>query len=504
MTKGDVTLTLNKVKGKSLIQSMERSQMNRNKILVVDDEDELRRILSSYLKSKGYEVICASDGDEALDKVIEESPDLVILDIKMQRMDGMSMLTRLRSFNNNIIVIILTAHRSETSALDAIRLGAYDYISKPFQLERIEITVRNALKVHYLEDEVTYLKDELQEKFRFKNIIGVSPKMQAFYRLLERVVATDVTVLIRGETGTGKELIAQAIHYNSHRKDKPFLSVDCASLPETLVESELFGYEKGAFTGANTQKLGKFELANGGTFYLDEIGNLPVEVQVKLLRVLEERVIYRLGGNGPVKIDVRLITATNDNLEKAVKKGRFREDLYYRLNVFSLNLPNLRERRSDIPLLVNHFLLFFKKAHGKDIKGVSSKAMKLLLHYEWPGNVRELRNVMERAVLLADDIIKPEHLIPAMQIEEMSDGPDTAVLKIDVELPVGTHLKTITQKVNGAVERNLILKTLKETKWNRSKSARLLGVDYKTLYNKLKIYKINRNEESPTRLEINP
>jgi DNA-binding NtrC family response regulator len=480
--------------------------MNGNRILVVDDEDELRRILSNYLKSKGYEVICASDGDEALDRVIEEDPDIVILDIKMHRMDGMTMLNRLRGFNNNIVVIILTAHRSEATAMEAIRLGACDYISKPFQLERIEVTVRNALRLHKLEDEVTYLKDELQEKFRFKNIVGTSPKMQAFYKLLERVVATDVTVLIKGATGTGKELIAQAIHYNSRRKDKPFLSVDCASLPETLVESELFGYEKGAFTGANTQKLGKFEIANGGTLFLDEIGNLPLEVQVKLLRVLENREIERLGGNRPIKIDVRLITATNEDLEKAVKEGRFREDLYYRLNVFFMELPGLKERRSDIPLLSNHFLQFFKKTHGKDIKGVSSKAMKLLLQYEWPGNVRELKNVIERAVLLTDDVIKPEHLPPTMQqIEKMSKhNSDEMTLNIDVRLPVGTHLKTITHKVSEAVERNLILKTLNSTKWNRFKSAQLLGVDYKTLYNKLKIYKISRKEEVETKLEINP
>ncbi len=480
--------------------------MNGNRILVVDDEDELRRILSNYLKSKGYEVICASDGDEALDRVIEEDPDIVILDIKMHRMDGMTMLNRLRGFNNNIAVIILTAHRSESTAMEAIRLGAYDYISKPFQLERIDVTIRNALRLHKLEDEVTYLKDELQEKFRFKNIVGTSPKMQAFYKLLERVVTTDVTVLIRGATGTGKELIAQAIHYNSRRKDKPFLSVDCASLPETLVESELFGYEKGAFTGANTQKLGKLEIANGGTLFLDEIGNLPVDVQVKLLRVLENREIERLGGNRPVKIDVRLITATNEDLEKAVKEGRFREDLYYRLNVFFMELPGLKERRSDIPLLANHFLQFFKKTHEKEIKGVSSKAMKLLLQYEWPGNVRELRNVIERAVLLTDDVIKPEHLPPAMQkIEKASrHNRDEMTLNMDVRLPAGTHLKTITHKVSEAVERNLILRTLKSTNWNRFKSAQLLGVDYKTLYNKLKLYKMRRNEEAETRLEINP
>ena len=449
--------------------------MSDRQILLVDDEKGLRDILSKILRKEGYGVITACDGQQAIDKVKNYHPALTFLDLKMPGMDGIETLSKIRKFDDELIIIILTAYGTIESAVKATKLGAYDYITKPFQQEKIKILIQNALGISPLTEKVDYLHSEVREKYEFKNIVGTSKKIQLIYDLIEKVAPTDITVLLRGESGTGKELLAQAIHLHSLRKANPFVAIDVASLPSTLVESELFGYEKGAFTGAEARKLGKFELAQRGTIFLDEIGNLTSDLQVKLLRVLEEREIERVGGKTKTKLDIRLITATNTDLEKAVKKGTFREDLYYRINVFPIDLPPLRERREDIPLLIEYFLKEFRKRYNKKVRDVSSKVMKIFLNYDWPGNVRELKNAIESASLLADGIIQvkdlPLHLQKAMMKEEENGG----------------SLKKTAQQV----EKEIIIGALEKNNWNKSKTAKLLKIDYKTLYNKIKQYQIN-------------
>ena len=474
--------------------------MDQQKILVIDDEKDFCENIAKFLGSEGYKVFTSNNGEDALERVIECQPDLALLDIRMPGMDGMETLNRVRQFNNKLIVIILTAHQTERSAMEAIRLGAYDYLTKPCSLNKIKIMIENAFHTRTLTEEVAYLKGEVEEKLKYGNIIGSSKPMQRLYHSVERIAPADATVLIRGESGTGKELIARAIHDNSQRRSGRFLSIDCASLPQTLVESELFGYEKGAFTGAYRRKLGKFELAHRGTLFLDEIGNLPLETQVKLLRVLQERVIERLGGKEPVRIDVRLVTATNKDLMKAIKKGAFREDLYYRLNVCSITLPLLRERRSDIPLLAEHFIASLNKTHSKNIRGISPQALRLLLDYNWPGNVRELKNTVESAVLMADDYIHPGDLPEDIR----RAGSEGTMVEIAVKLKAGAPLKQVAKKVSQETEKNLIIKVLQETGGNKTRAATLLGIDYKSLYNKIKQYKIKGSEHIPSRLEISP
>jgi two-component system response regulator AtoC len=444
-------------------------------ILLVDDEKGLRDILSKILRKEGYGVITACDGQQAIDKVKNYHPALTFLDLKMSGMDGIETLSKIRKFDDESIIIILTAYGTIDSAVKATKLGAYDYITKPFQQEKIKILIQNALGTSPLTEKVDHLHSQVGEKYKFKNIVGTSKKMQQIYDLIEKVAPTDITVLLRGESGTGKELLAQAIHLHSFRKANPFVAIDVASLPGTLVESELFGYEKGAFTGAEARKLGKFELAQGGTIFLDEVGNLTSDLQVKLLRVLEQREIERVGGKTKIKLDIRLITATNTDLGKAVKKGTFREDLYYRINVFPIDLPLLRERREDIPLLIEYFLKEFRKRYNKRVKSVSSKVMKIFLNYDWPGNVRELKNAIESASLLADGIIQvndlPLHFQKTMMKEEENGG----------------SLKKTAQQV----EKEIIIRALEKNNWNKSKTAKVLKIDYKTLYNKMKRYQIN-------------
>ncbi len=461
--------------------------MTEKEILIIDDEPNIRWVLSKVLSEEGYRPSIAKDGEEALSKIAESRPDLVILDMRLPKMDGIEVLKRIRKTYEKLLVIILTGYQSVTNAVEAMKLGAWDYLTKPVDKEKIKITIKNALETQWLIEKVTNLQEQLKERFKFDNIIGNSPQMQKVYDLVRRVANYNVTVLLVGESGTGKELIAHAIHYNSNRTDKPFISIDCATLPETLVESEIFGYEKGAFTGADAKKLGKFELANGGTLFLDEIGNLSTGVQVKLLRVLQERKIERLGGKEPIRIDVRIITATNMNLERAVKKGEFRDDLYHRLNVFSIYLPPLREREGDMLLLVKHFLEKFNQEHHKDIKNFSPEAMEALIRYYWPGNVRELKNAIERAILLADDTILLEHL--PLSIQTATDKPEMGA---GLRLEGGHSLKDVGKIAAQKVERELIIKTLNQENWNKVRVAQILSIDYKTLYNKLKEYGIKR------------
>lgn len=391
---------------------------NNNKtLLIVDDEPNIRRVLTAVFEKAGYRVLTAENGRKALD-VVSSEPDVnvMICDLIMPDLNGVEVLKSAKEINPQLSVVMITAHGTIKTAVDAMKLGAFDYITKPFDMDEIKLVVKNAAERSELLEENIHLKQELKSRYSFEGIIGSSSKMQEVFKIVERVANSNATVLIRGESGTGKELIARAIHYNSPRAAKPFIAVSCAALPETLLESELFGYEKGAFTGAVGQKAGRFELAHQGTLFLDEVPEISPPVQVKLLRVLQEREFERVGGTKTIKVDVRLIAATNRDLEQLVAEGHFRPDLYYRLQVIQVFLPPLRERTEDIPLLVQHFIEKYNKENGKCVKGVTDETMDLLMKYRWPGNVRELENVIERGVVLADaneDLITPD-LLPSM------------------------------------------------------------------------------------------
>lgn len=387
---------------------------NTGTILIADDEPNIRRVLEAVLSKEGYQVIAAENAKRALDAVSSNtSIDVLVSDLIMPDMNGVELLEAARQINPSISVIMITAHGTIKSAVDAMRLGAFDYITKPFDMDELKVVVKKALERRRLIDENRELRQQLKTRYRFDNIIGVSSAMQEVFRLVERVAGTRASVLIRGESGTGKELIARALHFNSNRSQNPFVPVACVALSEQLLESELFGHEKGAFTGAVAQKPGRFEMAHTGTLFLDEIGDIPGQVQMKLLRVLQEREFERVGGLKTIKVDVRLVTATNHDLEQAVKDSKFREDLYYRLQVVQIYIAPLRERTEDIPPLVEHFIEKYSSDNGKDIKYVSPEALELMMSYRWPGNVRELENVIERAIVLADpdtQLITPDIL----------------------------------------------------------------------------------------------
>ena len=473
-------------------------------ILIIDDEVDFCQTLSELLEGEeGLRVLAVNCGKKGLAKIKEEAYDLVLLDVRMPEMDGIETLEKIKVIDKDILVIMLTAYQTVEIAVKAMKLGAYDYITKPFDYEELRITIKRALCNRNLSQEVISLRHQLRDKFSFKNIIGRSDKIKEVLYKIEKVAPTNATVLIRGESGTGKELIAKTIHQYSPRKDKPFIAVDCAGMPETLIESELFGHSKGAFTGAVGKKIGKFELAQNGTLFLDEIGNLPINIQVKLLRALQEREINRIGEKFPVKIDVRIIVATNANLEEAMREGVFKEDLYHRINVFPIFLPPLRECREDISLLTMHFLNQFNKILGKNIKSISEESMKLLIDYPWPGNARELQNAIQQAIIMAEDIILPEHL--PFYLKENKVGADlvSAQAKANENL-VGADfmsarvegegtdfsLKEIINQLSQEAERRIILDVLKKTNWNKAKAARLLKINYKTLYLKIKEYKL--------------
>jgi DNA-binding NtrC family response regulator len=471
--------------------------MTKVSILIIDDEAELCQSLSEMLKEEeeGYKLSIANNGEKGLAKIKEEVPDLVLLDIKMPEMDGIETLKRIRAIDKDILVIMLTAYQTVETAVKAMKLGAYDYISKPFNYEELKIIIKRALQTRDLSQEVISLRHQIRDKFSFKNIIGRSDKIKELLYKIEKVAPTNATVLIRGESGTGKELIAKTIHQYSLRKDKPFIAVDCACLTETLIESELFGHTKGAFTGAIAKKIGKFELAQGGTIFLDEIGNLPINIQIKLLRTLQEREINRIGEKYPIKIDARFVAATNTNLEEAIKSGTFREDFYHRINVFPIFLSPLREKKEDIPLLALYFLNQFNPIFGKNVKNISEESMELLVNYPWPGNVREIQNVIQQAIIMAEDIILPEHL--PFYIKGNNVGTDLVSVQakanenfVGMDLTESLSLKKIINRVSKDTERKIILEVLKRTKGNKAETARLLKINYKTLYNKIKEYKI--------------
>lgn len=442
--------------------------MKRAKILVVDDEPIVRESLGEWLQDAGYEVFMAGDGQEALGVIQREKPGIMIADLVMPGMDGIELMKAARKRQPGIEVIIITAYASIPTAIAAMKEGAYDYIEKPFSPERAELLVEKLSQYRALVEENISLRQKLEGQYRFENIIAKSARMQRLIELIKVVGKSNATVLITGESGTGKELVARAIHSQSHRHGKPFVAVSCAALPESLLESELFGHEKGSFTGAYTQKKGKFEFANGGTLFLDEIGEMSANSQVHLLRVLEEKEFARVGGNEPIKTDVRVISATNKDLRKAIENGEFREDLYYRLNVVNIELPPLRERKEDIPLLAEHFLARFASENRKEITGFSPDALEFLLDHDWPGNVRELENAVERAVILARD-----SLITAGDLPQRGGWPADSTGS-------GKNLKE--------VEKEHILSVLRKTGENYSETARVLGITRMTLYRKAKEY----------------
>lgn len=445
--------------------------MKKVKILVVDDEAIVRESLGDWLKDADYQVFTAESGHEALKVIEREKPVIMIADLVMPGMDGIELMKRAKARQPRIEVIIITAYASIPTAITAMKEGAYDYIEKPFCPERTELLVKKLAEHQELIEENLTLRQRLEDRYHFENIITKSPKMQRLIELIKIVGKSNATVLITGESGTGKELVARAIQSQSSRHNKPFITISCAALPESLLESELFGHEKGSFTGAYTQKKGKFEFANGGTIFLDEIGEMSANIQVHLLRVLEEKEFTRVGGNEPIRVDVRVISATNKDLRKAIEKQEFREDLYYRLNVVNIELPPLRERKEDVPLLAEHFLNKFAADNRKEVTGFSPDALEFLLGYDWPGNVRELENAIERAVILAKD-----------SIITVADLPQENLSLVRLA-STGKNLKE--------VEKNHVLNVLRKAGGNYSEAARILGISRMTLYNKAKEYGFN-------------
>ena len=456
-------------------------------ILAVDDETDFVNTLSSILTKHEYSVDTSCSGYEALQMLSLRPYDLVLLDLTMPLISGIDTLKRIQKIDPGLPVIILTGDSRVGTVVDAMKLGAYDFFPKPLDWEKLEIAIKNALITKELRGEVSRLKGQLKRKYSFEQIVGNSKSMQDVFRSLERVVETNVTVSIRGESGTGKELLARSIHFNGLRKKGAFVAVNCAAIPESLLESELFGHEKGAFTGAIARRIGKFEQADGGTLFLDEIGDMPHSTQVKILRVLQERRFQRVGGSETVEVDVRVISATNKNLEEEMKNGNFREDLYYRINVYPIFVPPLRKRHEDIPALAAFFLEKYNKEYRRKIKAILPQTLDYLMNYEWPGNVRELENILERSFLHASDgILAAEHLpitITSFREEDLNSGDSFIDLKKVVSLT-----KQITPMKD--LEKEVLQQALKLTNYNMSNAALELGIGRTTLYRKLEKYGI--------------
>ena len=448
---------------------------SKGRILIADDEEAARRSLGQILSEDGYEVFLASDGEEALRLVAEQSPDILLSDLRMPKLDGHELLTRVRQGYPDVALVIMTAHGTIRSAVKAVQEGAEDYLTKPIDVEDLERVLERILKKRRLIAETRILRERLDEKYSFENIIGRSPEMLEVFRLVEQVAPSQASILITGESGTGKELIAQAIHQRSPRRDAPFVKVACAALPETLLESELFGHERGAFTGALARRAGRFEIAAGGTIFLDEIGDIPMGMQVKLLRFLQEHQFERIGGNQTLTVDVRVIAATHRNLAALIREGKFRDDLYYRLNVIEIPLPPLRARAHDIPLLVNFYVRRVAAANNKDVSGLTDEALAALMAYNWPGNVRELEHAIERAIILSrgreiDLSLFPS--LPKMANPARRDhGP----------IVPGSSLEEI--------ERDAILRTLEAVGGSTSRAAAVLKISARTIQYKVKQYR---------------
>jgi DNA-binding NtrC family response regulator len=452
-----------------------------NVILVVDDEKTIRWSLGEALREDGYEVIDADSGEKGLEWFKKKSADLVLLDLKLPGEDGISILKKIRKLDPTVPVIMMTAYGEVETAVQAMKNGAYDFVLKPFALEKLKITIKNALETHRLKDEIAYLKERSASKSVFRTFIGQSEPMLEIFEKLKKIGKSKAnTILITGESGAGKELVARTIHECSYDEPRPFMEINCASVPETLLESELFGYEKGAFTDAKTRKKGLVELAEGGTLFLDEIGEMGITLQSRLLRVIENKTFRRVGGVQDLRVNTRIVAATNRDLEKAIEEKLFRKDLFFRLKVIPIHVPPLGDRREDIPLLVNHFVERFNRELGKKVKPVSRSVMERLVQYDWPGNVRELKNVVERAMLLdAETEILVEHLPP--EIYE-KDGDHTGTGK------TAHVLSSFFPMTLREIEKIQIERTLKQTNGNKSKAAGILGISRQTLREKLKVF----------------
>ncbi len=458
-----------------------------HRVLVVDDQQIVCYSLQRFFQSKGFEVSVATKGEEALQKVEIESPDVVVMDVRMPGMDGIEVLKKIKEKYPKIQVIMMTAYSTTERAIEAIKLGAFDYLTKPFENEELLYRVRDAIKTKELMKEVIFL-DRSEDYTGSERIIGKSPKMISICKQIGKVAPTDAPVLIRGESGTGKELIARAIYHYSNRANKPFLAINCAAIPQELLEAELFGYEKGAFTGASLRRLGKFEQCDGGTIFLDEVGDLPLSLQGKLLRVLQEGTFYRLGGNEEIKVNVRVIAATNKDLESLIRKNLFREDLYYRLSVVTLYLPPLRERKEDIKELVYYFIHKYNQKFGKKIKGITAEALEKLEEYPWPGNVRELENTIQRAMVFCHtDYLSLENFEPLLQdihlYKKCTSFDEIVKTLVDYVFKEGYYERF--HEMISKIEKSIIKKALELTKGNQVQAANLLKISRNTLRKKL-------------------
>jgi two-component system nitrogen regulation response regulator NtrX len=452
------------------------------KILVVDDEDSIRTTLAGILEDDGFRVLFANDGVTALDVVKKEMPDLVLLDIWMPRMDGIETLQKLKELYPSLLVIMMSGHGTIETAVKSTKMGAYDFVEKPLSLEKLLLCIRNALGMLRLKDENETLRDLA---FRDRQMTGSSPAMVELKEQIKLVAPSNASVLITGENGTGKELVARSIHFHSNRKDKPFVEINCAAIPEELIESELFGHEKGAFTGAVAQKKGKFDLADGGTIFLDEIGDMSLKTQAKVLRILQERKFERVGGNRTIEVDVRIIAATNKVLEEEIRSGAFREDLYYRLNVVPFVVPPLRERREDIPALIEHFLEMFCVREGLERKNITLEALEVLKSGVWPGNVRELKNVVERLVIMS-----PGKLITVNHIPESIVSGEILHEGVAGRLDTALEMHSL-REAREEFEKEFILQKLEENGWNISKTAEAIELERSNLHRKIKSYGID-------------
>jgi len=465
-----------------LIPKRFRDEMH-NVAVVVEDEPLLMELFTQSLTLQGYEVSAAADGEGALQLLTDNAYDLVLTDLYLPKADGFQILAYLQRFHPSSSAIVITGYGSIQSAVEAMKQGAFDYITKPVSFDQLALVIKKALEVQRLQQENRLLREQLKRQYRFDHLIGTSGPMQQVFQLIEKVAEAESTVLICGESGTGKELVARAIHFNSHRGDKSLIPVNCGAIPESLLESELFGHERGAFTGAIRTRLGRFELAHGGTIFLDEVGDMSPALQVKLLRVLQEQSFERVGGTKSIRVDVRILAATNRDLEQAVAQGAFREDLYYRLSVIPLHLPPLRARKDDIPLLFQHFVDHFNQMRHRQLQGLSPLALEVLLQYGWPGNVRELENLADRLVVLkGQGVIEPEDLPEKMRV---SWRPSSPLPTVDL-FQAGFCLDDAMR----AYERVLLTTALQRTDGIKSKAAQLLGIKRTTLIEKLKRYSL--------------
>ncbi len=452
-------------------------------ILVVDDEVGARESLKMILKND-YEVFLAKNAEEAFLQVKAHSPDVILLDIILPDLDGLRVLEKIKQSDPDMIVIMITATKTVKTAVEAMKLGAYDYVTKPFDVDELRLIISRSLSTKALEQEVKFRREEMDKSFDFGNIIGKSKSMKEIFKVVKQIADSRSTALIMGESGTGKELISRAIHYNSNRRNFPFVTINCAAIPETLIESELFGHEKGAFTNAIEKKLGRFEVAHQGTLFLDEIGELSLATQAKILRFLEEKEFNRVGGSKTIKVDVRLITATNKDLNQMIKKGSFREDLYYRINVVPIVIPPLRERKEDIPLLIDHFISKFDVENNKNVKGITKEALELMMQYEWPGNIRELENLIERVIALtSNESIQLNELPLSFKNIPKINGLKESVLNGKVSFV----------QAEEEFEREVILDALKKTNYIQSHAAEILGISRRILKYKMDKLGINQS-----------